>query len=265
MNVGTTFMAEMTWTEVAELVTAELHVVILPLGSCEAHGPHAPIGTDTIISDAIIAEAVRKVEDRGITCVVLPAIDYGVTDYASGFSGTISISRELLESLIVEIGSSLRVSGFKKIWLVNNHLEPEHIKAIYNAMSKLNAIGMEGGYLDITRKKRATRLTQEFKSGDCHAGRYETSIVLAARPELVKEAVMESLAPTRVQLVQKMSAGLKDFREFGMSQAYCGSPAEATAAEGLETLGVLSDMQAEAIYAFVVLGETDSPGAYQAF
>ena len=86
------------------------------------------------------------------------------------------------------------------------------------------------------------RLTEEFKLGECHAGRYETSLVLAQTPELVDREAMARLPYVGVSLPEVIAAGLKDFRDMGLAEAYCGAPAEATAEEGEASYETLADM-----------------------
>jgi creatinine amidohydrolase len=85
---------------------------------------------------------------------------------------------------------------------------------------------------DITRKPWAVRLTAEFKSGACHAGQFETSIVMAERPDLVRESIRVTLDPNPTSLSQAIREGKKTFEEAGGPSAYFGFPRGASAAEG---------------------------------
>ena len=95
---------------------------------------------------------------------------------------------------------------------------------------------------DNTRRRWAETLGEEFKSGDCHAGRYESSIVLAADPGAVRQDELRRLAPVRIELLAKLGAGARSFREAGASQAYCGDPAAASGQEGAELVERLAHM-----------------------
>jgi creatinine amidohydrolase len=94
-----------------------------------------------------------------------------------------------------------------------------------------------------------SRLTEEFKSGACHAGRYETSIVQAARPDLVREGIRKDLPANPRSLSLAIAEGLETFREAGGELAYFGAPAEATRAEGAETIEKLGAILEEATLA----------------
>ena len=145
-------------------------VYVLPLGATEPHGPHAPLSTDTIISVGICERAAERLEGE-IAVLVLPAVAYGVTRYGAAFAGAVSISEETLRSLVREIAEAVG-----QLVLVNSHFEPEQVETLRSTGLPL---------LDLTRRRNAERLTEEFRAGSCHAGRYETSLVLADRPELV--------------------------------------------------------------------------------
>jgi creatinine amidohydrolase len=207
-------------------------VHLLPLGATEPHGPHAPLSTDTVISVGICERAAERLEGE-IPVLVLPAMPYGVTRYGSAFPGAVSVSEETLRSLVTEIADSVGT-----IVLVNSHFEPEQIETLRSTGLPL---------LDLTRRRNAERLTEEFRSGSCHAGRYETSLVLADRPELVHSDRMTGLAERHVDMPAAIRAGQTDFLAMGMDEAYCGSPAESTAEEGRETFETLAGMLVELI------------------
>jgi creatinine amidohydrolase len=207
-------------------------VHLLPLGATEPHGPHAPLSTDTLISVGICERAAKRL-DGEVPVLVLPAMPYGVTRYGSAFPGVVSISEETLRSLVAEIAESVG-----RLVLVNSHFEPEQVET-------LRATGLP--LLDLTRRKNAERLTDEFRSGSCHAGRYETSLVLADRPELVHADRMQALDERHVEMPAAIAAGQTDFLAMGMDQAYCGAPAEASADEGRETFETLTEMLVELI------------------
>src|SRR5207302_2311173 len=104
-------------------------------------------------------------------------------------------------------------------------------------------------YLDLVRRRNAERLTDEFRRGSCHAGRYETSLVLADAPELVDVETMSELPAFEVSMPAEMAAGHTDFLAMGMDRAYCGAPAEASAAEGRATFETLTEMLVELVRA----------------
>src|SRR5213083_1345771 len=170
-------LSAMTWEEVRDLDRAKA-VAILPTGALEAHGPHLPLSTDVIIAEAMARRCADKLSARGYDALLLPALGYTAT----------------VTALIVDVASSLGRHGFPVLAIANAHLDPAHVASI-NA-----ALAARGGdhlprmvFPDVAKKPWAVRLTEEFRSGTCHAGRYESSVVLAARPDLVREGIRQAL------------------------------------------------------------------------
>ncbi|MCS7236378.1 MAG: creatininase family protein [Armatimonadota bacterium] len=255
--------ADLSWKAAEELLGSPRRpVLLLPLGALEAHGPHAPLGTDLLISLGICRRAAEQLRDHTeVRVLVLPPIPYGVTRCAASFTGTVGISGQTLHALLLEVCSDLIRQGFRWLVVVNNHFEPEHVWRVHAALDEVEArTGVVVGYLDLTRRHRAERLGDEFRSGSCHGGRYETSLVLADRPDLVDSTLLRRLPPKPVDLVRGLSSGARDFRELGMEQAYCGWPADATPEEGRATFEVLTDLLVQTILEVVRGGGRDRPG-----
>ncbi len=238
--------AELTWTEVRDL-DREATVVVLPTGALEAHGPHLPLSTDVIIAEGMAEAGAVRLEASGVPCLILPALVYTPAPFASGFPGTVECRPEILTELILEIGRSLAGQGFRRVAIANAHLDPAHLGALHRACDGLVALGLEVAFPDLTRRPWGSRLTDEFKSGACHAGRYEGSVVLARRPEWVREELRRGLPPNPVSLSAAIGRGQDTFEEAGGPDAYFGDPAAATAEEGRRTLEVLGDILADAV------------------
>jgi creatinine amidohydrolase len=232
--------ASLAYPDVAALLEdAPTTVLLLPLGAVEAHGPHAPLETDTIISVGVCRRAAERLEqDPDVRALVLPALPYGVTRYGAAFAGTISIAETTLRALVTEICASLAEHGFPRVVLVNSHFEPEQVRTLRETGVPL---------LDLTRRERAQRLTDEFRSGSCHAGRYETSLVLTDAPALVHTERMHALEAKMVDMPRAIASGKTDFEAMGMDRAYCGAPAEASAEEGEQTFETLTEMLVELV------------------
>jgi creatinine amidohydrolase len=243
------YLAEMTFVEVRDL--GEDAVAILPVGAIEAHGPHLPIQTDVIIARAMAKAGAHALEAGGFSNVVIaPTIQLTSAGFASGFAGTMSLSPAVLTAVVVEAAQSLRRAGFAHIVLANSHLDPAHIASLHEAVRRSQEHdGIRVTFPDITRKPWASRLTAEFKSGACHAGRYETSMVMAERPDLVRDSIRVALAPNPASLSVAIREGKKTFEEAGGPSAYFGFPADASAEEGRETIATLGAILAEALSA----------------
>ena len=231
-----------TWKEAREAVARGV-VVILPVGSTEAHGPHLPLATDVIISEEMSRRAAEKLRALGIEALVLPAISYSVTDFSADFPGTISIRKETAAALIHDICASLYEQGARLIAIANSHLEPVHVASINEAIETLKQeTGRAVAFPDKRRRRWAEKLTEEFRRGDCHAGSYETSLVMAARPELVREDIRQALERVPISIAEKIKEGASTFTEAGGTEAYFGDPRAASREEGETTYEALSNM-----------------------
>lgn len=155
-------LGELSWPEAEDLVGATL---VVPVGSCEQHGPHLPLDTDTRIAQALadrLAAARPEV-------LVAPAMGVGASGEHAGFPGTLSLGTEALTTALAEL---VRSAGWARgVVLVNGH----------------------GGNVDALRAARRTLLDEGRQllvwgpalPGDAHAGRTETSLLLAIAPESV--------------------------------------------------------------------------------
>jgi creatinine amidohydrolase len=235
------FLARHTTASLYTLLDGKKPVVALvPVGSTEPHGPHLGLGTDVVISAAACVRACDLLDKKGpLTAVIAPAISYGVTDCAVGFPGAVSIPAPVLTAYVAAVVDGLLAQGLRHVCLVNNHLEPAHDAAIRAVLD--GRAGKVSVACPLTRRWART-LSPEFKSGACHAGQYETSIVMAAAPELVDDAVRATLQPVPISLSEKLAAGVSTFTQMGMELAYAGNPAAATVEEGEQLIQRLAEM-----------------------
>jgi len=180
-------LGEMKWPEVKEAI-ANRAVAIIPVGSTEAHGPHLPLNTDVVISLEMARRAARKLAELGTQTVIAPPIAYSITEFSRDFPGTVSVSKETATSLVRDVGLSLGRQGFKTICIANSHLEPDHISMLREVAELVSRrTGAVVCFPDKTRRRWAKDLTKEFQSGACHAGQYESSLIMAADPDLVND------------------------------------------------------------------------------
>lgn len=239
----------LNWKDLESLKQQEKFVLLFPIGSTESHGPHCPIGTDSIIAMEVSILSAARLHTMGYKAYVLPPLSYTVAECARGFPGTLSISEGTECTLITDVCLQLIEHGMRRICMVNNHGEPGNVRAIYDAIQKIQAqTGVRVAFPNKLRKKYVARLPEAFKKGETHADRYETSLILAISPSLVNKERQKALPYLPVNLAQKLfNEGLAEFRAMGMDQCYCGDPASATDEEGKDTLGVLVDITVEGI------------------
>ncbi|MEO7986353.1 MAG: creatininase family protein [Gemmatimonadales bacterium] len=239
----------MTWEEARDAAGSG-SVAILPVGAVEAHGPHLPLETDVIIARAMARAGAARLTARGLRVVILPPLAYTAAAFAQGFAGTFSLRPETVTATVVDIATSLRRHGFGVLAIANAHLDPGHLASLDAAASTIRRdVGLPAVFPNIAARPWALRLGDEFKSGACHAGRFETSIVMAEHPELVREAVRAALPPNPVSLSRAIKDGKQNFEQAGGPLAYFGFPSQATPEEGRLTIDVLGGILDDAVHA----------------
>ncbi len=234
------FIARMTTDELAALVARGALVVLVPVGAIEPHGPHLPLDTDLVISRASSERAARALIARGLSARVAPDVPYGVTHFAEGFAGAVSVPAEAVVAYLRGVVEGWLATGASHVCLVNNHLEPAHDTAVRAAVA-----GFEKARASVASpltRRWARTLSEEFKRGACHAGEYETSIVQAADAAAVRDAIRRALPDVDVSLSAAIARGVDRFRDMGLTQSYAGAPARATPSHGDEMLDRLAEM-----------------------
>ncbi|MFE2282810.1 creatininase family protein [Streptomyces sp. NPDC059443] len=217
-----------TSTDVQEL---QPRVAVLPVGSFEQHGRHLPLITDTAIACIIsqeIADAYRV--------HLLPPITMSCSHEHAGFPGTVSISAKTLYAVIDDIRASLARSGIHKLVIVNGH---GGNYVLSNVVQEANVDGPAVTLFplgaDWDQARDHAGLVSD-RHADMHAGEIETSILLHAAPELVREGYREADhdgGPRPFLLVQGMAAYTKS--------GVIGFPALGTAEKGKAVLASLTE------------------------
>jgi Uncharacterized protein, putative amidase len=112
-------LADATWTDLRD---ADTRLALLPVGSTEGHGPHAPLGTDTLNAETVAAAGAERYEDEhGVPVVVGPPMTVGISKEHRAFDGTLWVSPDTFRSYVRETVESLAHHGFDRVVLVNGH------------------------------------------------------------------------------------------------------------------------------------------------
>lgn len=242
------FLPRLTSKQVKEL-PKEQALVILPIGAIEQHGPHLPVMTDTLIGEATLTQAMEKV-DASHQVWLLPPVSYGKSNEHLGLPGTISLSASTLQGVVLDIAESLHLSGFRKLLLFNTHggnvdllnMVSREIRIKYGMTVFYMSPSSLGGAADLM-------LPEELEYG-IHGGDYETSIVMAIKPDWVQEEYLVSEVPDVTGLGFLTLEGkirfawrMADISESGI----CGDATKATAAKGAIIQERVTDILAAAI------------------
>ena len=207
----------LAWPEVAGVAAAS--ILAVPLGSTEQHGPHLPLGTDSEIAVALVERLAAVRAD----VVVAPLLPYGSAGEHAGFPGTLSIGAAALEVVAVELVRS--ADAFAGVVLVSGH--GGNAAPLAAAGARLHSEG------------RAVLVwSPRIAGGDAHAGRTETSLLLALAPDRVRTAAAEpgDTRPLATVMSQLRRSGVAAVSPNGV----LGDPAGASAEEGDRLLSALT-------------------------
>jgi creatinine amidohydrolase len=179
----------------------------------------------------------------GVPALVMPAVVYGVSFAGTSFPGTSPADPEPFESYLASVLTHLARQGFRALLCCNAHLEPAHVERVQAAcVTAEREARIPVRFPDQRSERYAALLSDEFRAGSRHAGAYETSILLASRPEAVRVESMRALDPVWIDLPARLRAGASTFAEAGADLGYFGNPAAASVEEGERMLDALAEM-----------------------
>lgn len=216
--------AELTWPEIRS--RAPDTPVVVPIAAVEQHGHHLPLATDSLL----LAEVVRRVDERmRDQALFLPLQWLGNSHHHLEYAGTLSASPRVYLDLLSDLLENLLTHGFRRILFLNGHggnVIPLR-QAIFETRQRHRERGdlllLGASYWDFAQPNSLRNDLVQTSMG--HACEWETSMMLAIRPDLVKE--YRALAPTGVG--------------FGFEPAYRGWITKERAPLGAEPPGHLGD------------------------
>ncbi|MGB9365510.1 MAG: creatininase family protein [Xanthobacteraceae bacterium] len=187
------------WLSLTTEEFSRARIAVLPVAAVEQHGPHLPVGTDTYIAEAYLAR-VRARLPQEMPVAFLPVQQVGASDEHRAFRGTLTLSPETALRTFIEIGESVHRAGIAKLVIINSHggnialidLAARQLR-VRHAMIAVHTSWGRFGYPDGL-----------FGAAECthgiHGGDMETSIMLAAYPELVRREKIADFIPATVAM-----------------------------------------------------------------
>jgi len=179
-------LEELTREEARALAPDAL--VVLPVGAVEQHGPHLPVGTDYFAVEHIARAAAEALAGR-VPVLVAPALPFGSSHHHLPFGGTLSLSTETYYRVLRDLAESLNVSGFRRIFILNGHGgNNELIQLVARDVALQHPAHLTAAsYWSIAWDALVAARAHVGAGLPGHAGTFETSLMLALRPALVRE------------------------------------------------------------------------------
>jgi mycofactocin precursor peptide peptidase len=197
-------------------------VIVLPLGSTEQHGPHLPIGTDTLLA----TELARRLVAARTGTMRAPALPFGASWEHDGFPGLLSLTTELLTAALVELARS--ADWARGILLVNGH--GGNAAAVRDAAATIRNEGRRV----LSWSPRLAAIADAHADADAHAGATETSMLLALEPALVRTDRIER------GFTGSVSSAFGDGLRARSPTGVVGDPTRATVESGTAILDALT-------------------------
>jgi creatinine amidohydrolase len=194
---------DMTWQDIADAGAETVRwIAVLPLAAIEQHGPHLPLGVDTFIAEAYLAR-VQKILPQELPVTFLPVQRIGVSAEHLSFPGTLTLSATTAVAAWTELGESLARSGVRKLVLVTSHGGNVAAMEIVgrDLRTRLNMLAVTVGWHRFGYPEGA--FTAEEKKHGIHAGDVETSLMLAAKPDLVRGDKAPKAVPATLAMAQE--------------------------------------------------------------
>jgi creatinine amidohydrolase len=206
-------------------------IVILPVASMEQHGPHLPVGVDTILCEGVCRAGAEAVADK-VPVVVAPTLWCGMAEHHMAFGGTFTFDIPTYRAVLLAFLKSIERHGFSRVLIVNGH--GGNIPALnaflpdFTRETRLEVSAVT--YFELTRSDIAPLL--EDQTGVQHACEVETSLMMVIAPDLVRrdrmaEAFSDPDARSRWRTVPARFRSFKDVTASGvLGDARRASPAK---------------------------------------
>ncbi len=233
--------AVLPWPRVGELLAGGA-LPILPFGAQEQHGPHLPLATDTLMADGLARRLAAAVGG-----LLLPAVPYGQTTDNMAFPGTVALSFDTTRAIAVDIAAAVQAHGARGLVIVNGDFgnrAPLTLAArqIHDAGLRVLVVNYPG----LDRVVEDLLTTQPAGFGLVHADEFETSVVLALRPDTVAMERAVAEYPVFPPTFPSEPVNLRALSDSGVF----GDPRPATAALGERILAALTTAALELVTAF---------------
>ena len=186
MTAGFYLLQELTREEARAIAPEAL--ALFPVGATEQHGPHLPTGTDTFAVEHVARAAARRVADR-LPIVVAPTLPFGSSHHHLPFGGTMSLATGTYYRVVRDLVASLLDGGFRRVVILNGHGgNHELIQLVVRDLALERPVHLAAAsYWTLAWEALVATGAHRYGRLPGHAGAFETSLVMALRPGLVRE------------------------------------------------------------------------------
>jgi creatinine amidohydrolase len=278
-------IAEMTWYEVDQ-AARDGAVLLWAFGVIEQHGPHLPAGTDVYIPQARLREVKAQLAQRGIQALIVPPYYWGVNVVSGAFPASYRVRPEVTKELMADVFASLKGDGFGRVFCFSGHGDATHNRTIHEgiqlgaartglaisfvldaALAMRLGIPLDDPHITLPVGQEKAEGIQFFQVNasspsspgdgeappryvDVHAGRWESSMMLASCASLVRDDVRRTLKSTDLG-PDDLAVWRKGYEHARRTTplGYFGDPAAASAQEGERSLQSAAAVAADAIAA----------------
>jgi creatinine amidohydrolase len=228
-----------------EAVLRAAPVAYMPLGTLEYHGPHLAVGNDALKAEGLCERACTR--SGG---VLVPTLHWGIGGGHKEYPASIIVRDELLGALLDNVLAGLYRVGFRVVVLLTGHYPGEQVDAVKGAAERFAQSHPDAHVWALPEY-------EAFPAGRRadHAARWETSILMALRPELVD---MSRLVGADAPQAPDATRNLEEMNAPGPLHGILGqNPARyANADQGKETVdGIVGNLVAWVQKALLELGQ----------
>ena len=221
-------LQDLTWPE-AERLGAEGAVGLVTLASLEQHGPHLPLATDSLLGERLAREVAERLPGP---ILVTPVVRGGLSTHHLAFAGSVTVPPDAYRSLVVSSLEGLERMGVEKVAIFGSH--GGNFGFIRDLVAEYEGRATVAGYSDLARYVEvmmvsAAELGLHAPETDVHAGGLETSMMLAAYPDLVRpfDGVQGYTAAEEGWLQRVFEEGVRPVSESGVLGDVRGANREA--------------------------------------
>jgi len=188
-------------------------IVLLPVASTEQHGPHLATGVDDFLCSEVCRRTAEKLA-AAQSVVVAPTVWFGLADHHVAFGGTFSISLPTYHAVLRDLCRSILQAGFRRIVLVNGHGgNIQALAAVTGELTRELAVPIATTTYFMEGSSEATAVLEDQK-GVMHACEAETSMMMAAHPDLVDRSRLNEAHGPAFDIAGSLQPSLKRFRSF---------------------------------------------------